>query len=42
LMNKVPYYTTVAGSIAAVDAIEAVINGEITVHPLQDYFKNVA
>jgi carbamoyl-phosphate synthase large subunit len=42
LMNKVPYYTTVAGSIAAVDAIEAMINGEITVHPLQDYFKNVA
>ncbi|WP_040304429.1 carbamoyl-phosphate synthase large subunit [Ahrensia sp. R2A130] len=38
LMNKVPYYTTVSGSIAAVDAIEAMINGEIDVRPLQEYF----
>ena len=38
LMNKVPYYTTVSGSIAATDAIEAISNGEITVSPLQDYF----
>ena len=38
LLNKVPYYTTIAGSIAATDAIEAMINGTITVSPLQEYF----
>ncbi len=38
LMNKVPYYTTVSGSRAATDAIEAISKDEITVSPLQDYF----
>ena len=38
LMNKVPYYTTIAGSIAAADAIKAMIEGDIDVAPLQSYF----
>ncbi|MEP0940291.1 MAG: carbamoyl-phosphate synthase large subunit [Rhizobiaceae bacterium] len=42
LLNKVPYYTTIAGSIAAADAIEAMVNDEITVSRLQDYFDDVA
>ena len=42
LMNKVPYFTTIAGSIAAADAIEAMVSGDITVSPLQDYFPKVA
>jgi len=40
LLNKVPYYTTIAGSIAAADAIEAMVAGDITVSPLQDYFNS--
>ncbi len=42
LLNKVPYYTTVSGSIAAADAIEAMINGSIGVAPLQEYFGDAA
>ncbi|MEP1209343.1 MAG: carbamoyl-phosphate synthase large subunit [Rhizobiaceae bacterium] len=42
LLNKVPYYTTVSGSIAATDAIEAMVNDDITVSPLQDYFTDAA
>ena len=42
LLNKVPYYTTVSGSIAATDAIEAMVNGTINVAPLQSYFEDVA
>ncbi|MEL6750537.1 MAG: carbamoyl-phosphate synthase large subunit, partial [Pseudomonadota bacterium] len=38
LLNKVPYYTTVSGALAAADAIEALHGGEIEVRPLQDYF----
>ncbi|MEM8750789.1 MAG: carbamoyl-phosphate synthase large subunit [Pseudomonadota bacterium] len=38
LLNKVPYYTTLSGSIATADAIEAMINGAINVAPLQSYF----
>ncbi len=38
LLNKVPYYTTVAGSLAAADAIEAMATGQIAVAPLQSYF----
>ncbi|MFD0916350.1 carbamoyl-phosphate synthase large subunit [Pseudahrensia aquimaris] len=38
LLNKVPYFTTVAGCIAGADAIEAMTNGEIEVAPLQSYF----
>ena len=38
LMNKVPYFTTVAGAVAASEAIETLDAGEMTVKPLQDYF----
>ncbi|MCB1478562.1 MAG: carbamoyl phosphate synthase large subunit, partial [Rhodobiaceae bacterium] len=37
LMHKVPYYTTVAGAIAAVQGIEAVSAGSLDVEPLQAY-----
>ncbi|MDD9908099.1 MAG: carbamoyl-phosphate synthase large subunit [Ahrensia sp.] len=38
LMNKVPYYTTVSGCLAAANAIEAMSNDVISVKPLQTYF----
>jgi carbamoyl-phosphate synthase large subunit len=38
LMNKVAYYTTTAGAKAVAEGIEAMIKGEMTVRPLQDYF----
>ncbi len=38
LMQRVPYYTTLAGAIAVSEAIEALSNEELTVRPLQDYF----
>ena len=38
LLNKVPYYTTVAGALAAADAIEALHGGEVQVRALQEYF----
>ncbi len=38
LLNKVPYYTTVAGALAAADAIEALHGGKIEVRALQEYF----
>ena len=37
LMQKVPYYTTVAGSRAAVEAIAALRRGDLEVAPLQSY-----
>ena len=39
LMNKIPYYTTVAGALAAVEGIAAVKSGSLEVAPLQSYFK---
>ena len=36
-MQKVPYYTTVAGSRAAVEAIAALRRGDLEVAPLQSY-----
>ncbi|HEY4135471.1 MAG TPA: carbamoyl-phosphate synthase large subunit, partial [Alphaproteobacteria bacterium] len=39
LMNKMPYYTTVAGALAAVEGIAAVKSGSLEVAPLQSYFK---
>jgi len=36
-MQRVPYYTTVAGAYAAVTAIQAVQNGTLEVAPLQSY-----
>ncbi len=35
----IPYYTTLAGAIAATNAIESKKKGEIDVKPLQDYYK---
>ncbi|MBL8709636.1 MAG: carbamoyl-phosphate synthase large subunit [Rhodospirillaceae bacterium] len=39
LMGQIPYYTTLAGAKAAVDAIGALAAGELAVAPLQSYFK---
>jgi len=38
LMNKIPYYTTVAGARAAVEGIAAMREGTLDVAPLQSYF----
>ena len=38
LIRKIPYYTTVAGAKAAVEAISAVRAGGLEVAPLQSYF----
>jgi len=39
LHKEIPYYTTVAGACAAVQAIAALRAGPLLVAPLQDYFK---
>jgi carbamoyl-phosphate synthase large subunit len=39
LMNKIAYYTTVAGAKASVEGIAAVSGGALDVAPLQSYFK---
>ncbi|HEV2602154.1 MAG TPA: carbamoyl-phosphate synthase large subunit [Microvirga sp.] len=38
LLHKVPYYTTLAGAIAAAEGIQAYIGGDLEVRPLQEYF----
>jgi carbamoyl-phosphate synthase large subunit len=38
LTNSIPYYTTVAGARAAVQAIKALRAGNLEVAPLQSYF----
>ncbi|MFN7010401.1 MAG: carbamoyl-phosphate synthase large subunit [Allorhizobium sp.] len=38
LMQKVPYYTTMAGALAAAEAIQALKKGQLEVRPLQNYF----
>jgi carbamoyl-phosphate synthase large subunit len=38
LLHKTPYYTTLAGSIAAAEGIKAYIAGDLEVRALQDYF----
>jgi carbamoyl-phosphate synthase large subunit len=38
LMQKVPYYTTMSGAVAAVGAITALKAGNLEVKPLQHYF----
>ena len=38
LMQKVPYYTTMAGAEAAAQAIKALKQGQLEVRPLQAYF----
>ncbi len=39
LMQKVPYYTTMSGALAAAEAIVALKAGSLEVRPLQSYFK---
>jgi len=39
LTLKIPYYTTVAGALAAVEGIRAMKSGSLEVAPLQSYFK---
>ena len=38
LLHKVPYYTTLAGAIAAAEGIRAYLAGDLEVKALQDYF----
>ncbi|QGM46452.1 carbamoyl-phosphate synthase large subunit [Methylocystis heyeri] len=38
LLHKVPYYTTLAGAIAATQGIRAYMSGDLEVRALQDYF----
>jgi carbamoyl-phosphate synthase large subunit len=38
LLHKVPYYTTLAGSIAAAEGIKAYLSGDLEVRALQEYF----
>ncbi|MCH8184229.1 MAG: carbamoyl-phosphate synthase large subunit [Proteobacteria bacterium] len=40
LVNGIPYYTTVAGSRAAVQAINSLRSGSLDVAPLQSYFRS--
>ena len=42
LLHKVPYYTTLAGAIAAARGIEAYKTGNVEVRPLQSYFVGAA
>ena len=37
LLNHIPYYTTLAGALAATQAIKALMAGTLTVAPLQSY-----
>ncbi|MDB5542951.1 MAG: carB, partial [Hyphomicrobiales bacterium] len=38
LLHKVPYYTTLAGAVAASQGIKAYKGGDLEVRALQDYF----
>ncbi|HEX2215278.1 MAG TPA: carbamoyl phosphate synthase large subunit, partial [Xanthobacteraceae bacterium] len=38
LLNKVPYYTTLSGAVAAALGIKAYLQGDLEVRPLQSYF----
>ncbi|MBM4064519.1 MAG: carbamoyl-phosphate synthase large subunit [Planctomycetes bacterium] len=38
LVHRVPYFTTVAGAVAAAKAIEALKNGSLDVKPIQEYY----
>ena len=42
LVNAIPYYTTVSGASAAVQAIQALKSGHLEVSPLQAYFKTAS
>jgi carbamoyl-phosphate synthase large subunit len=39
--QNIPYYTTVDGAQAAIGGIEALLKGEISVKPLQEYYRPV-
>ncbi|MEL0207213.1 MAG: carbamoyl-phosphate synthase large subunit, partial [Alphaproteobacteria bacterium] len=41
LTNNIPYYTTVSGSRAAVEAIKAMQQGDLGVRTLQDYLADI-
>ncbi|MGO4705545.1 carbamoyl-phosphate synthase large subunit [Microvirga sp. 2MCAF38] len=38
LLHKVPYYTTLAGAIAAAEGIKSYLGGDLEVRALQEYF----
>ena len=38
LLHKVPYYTTLAGALAAAEGIKAYLGGDLKVRALQEYF----
>ncbi|WP_375455409.1 carbamoyl-phosphate synthase large subunit [uncultured Methylobacterium sp.] len=38
LLHKVPYYTTLAGAMAAAEGIQAYLGGDLQVRALQEYF----
>jgi carbamoyl-phosphate synthase large subunit len=38
LLRKLPYYTTLAGAIAATEGIRGYLGGDLEVRPLQSYF----
>lgn len=38
LIHRIPYFTTVAGAIAATKAIEALKSGILDVKPIQEYY----
>jgi len=42
LKNKIPYYTTVSGSRAAAQAIQALQQGDLGVRTLQDFLSDIA
>lgn len=42
LLHKVPYYTTLAGAIAAAEGIKAYCRGDLEVRSLQSYFERAA
>ncbi|MFN3531595.1 MAG: carbamoyl-phosphate synthase large subunit [Candidatus Brocadia sp.] len=39
LVHRVPYFTTLAGAVAATKAIEALKNGSLDVKPIQEYYR---
>lgn len=39
LLHHVPYFTTLAGAVAATKAIEALKNGSLDVKPIQEYYR---
>ncbi len=38
LLHKAPYYTTLAGAVAAAEGVRAYVGGDLEVRALQDYF----